>query len=258
MLGGVEKVMYDLTAGLSPRGVHCDMLCASAGVPPGEVKVNANASVTICPTMAKFSGTMLSPSMIGEVRRRRDKYDLIHVHHPDPMAALSLFLSGYKGKVVLHWHSDIQKSPLLMAMYKPLQSWLIRRADKIIGTTPAYLSASPYLRKVQDKTECIPIGIAPVQPDAAGAAEIRKTYEGKKIVFTMGRLVPYKGYGCLIDSDKISRVSHNLFSCTGSRCRAEQLGYMQRNASRPSFRVIRFTCDCSRRTIPPSGTFLSI
>ena len=202
VLGGVEKVMYDLTAGLSARGVHCDMLCASAGVPPGKVKVNANASVTICPTIAKFSGTMLSPSMIGEVRRRRDKYDLIHVHHPDPMAALALFLSGYKGKVVLHWHSDIQKSPLLMAMYKPLQSWLIRRADKIIGTTPAYLSASPYLRKVQDKTECIPIGIAPVQPDAQGAAEIRKTYEGKKIVFTMGRLVPYKGYGYLIESAK--------------------------------------------------------
>lgn len=38
VLGGVEKVMYDLTAGLSPRGVHCDMLCASAGVPPGKVK----------------------------------------------------------------------------------------------------------------------------------------------------------------------------------------------------------------------------
>ena len=40
------------------------------------------------------------------------------------------------------------------------------------------------------------------QPDAQGAAEIRKTYEGKKIVFTMGRLVPYKGYGCLIESAK--------------------------------------------------------
>ena len=38
--------------------------------------------------------------------------------------------------------------------------------------------------------------------DAAGAAEIRKTYEGKKIVFTMGRLVPYKGYGYLIESAK--------------------------------------------------------
>ena len=28
--GGVEKVMYDITVGLSQRQVHCDMLCASA------------------------------------------------------------------------------------------------------------------------------------------------------------------------------------------------------------------------------------
>ena len=27
--GGVEKVMWDLTRGLSERGVDCDMLCAS-------------------------------------------------------------------------------------------------------------------------------------------------------------------------------------------------------------------------------------
>ena len=28
--GGVEKVMYDITMGLSQRQIHCDMLCASA------------------------------------------------------------------------------------------------------------------------------------------------------------------------------------------------------------------------------------
>lgn len=28
--GGVEKVMYDITMGLSQKQVYCDMLCASA------------------------------------------------------------------------------------------------------------------------------------------------------------------------------------------------------------------------------------
>lgn len=28
ILGGVEKVMYDLMIGLSERGVDCDMMCA--------------------------------------------------------------------------------------------------------------------------------------------------------------------------------------------------------------------------------------
>ena len=33
--GGVEKVMYDLTLGLSERGIPCDMLCATKEVEPG-------------------------------------------------------------------------------------------------------------------------------------------------------------------------------------------------------------------------------
>ena len=200
ILGGVEKVMYDLTTGLSERGLHCDMICASAGDFTGTARINAYSALTVCPTTARFSGTMLSPDMIREVRRRCSSYGIIHVHHPDPMAALALYLSGYKGKVVLHWHSDIRKSKMLMAMYKPLQRWLIDRADMIIGTSPAYLEASPWLRDVQKKTRCLPIGIKPLQADHEGAEKIRSLYPGKKLVFTMGRLVPYKGFGYLIDS----------------------------------------------------------
>ena len=32
--GGVEKVMWDVTAGLSAEGVDCDMLCASLDSDP--------------------------------------------------------------------------------------------------------------------------------------------------------------------------------------------------------------------------------
>lgn len=48
---------------------------------------------------------MLAPAMIYRLRKIRKEYDIIHIHHPDPMACLALFLSGYKGPVVLHWHS---------------------------------------------------------------------------------------------------------------------------------------------------------
>ena len=45
---------------------------------------------------------MLSPAMIFRLRKINKEYDIIHIHHPDPMACLALFLSGYKGPVVLH------------------------------------------------------------------------------------------------------------------------------------------------------------
>lgn len=151
--GGVEKVMYDLTEGISERGIRCDMLCASSDMENKEIELNPYGKVICCRSLMKLAATMISPSMITRLRRIQDGYDIIHIHHPDPMACIALFMSGYKGKVVLHWHSDIIKQKRLLRIYSPLQNWLIRRADLIIGTTPVYVENSPFLKDVQDKIE---------------------------------------------------------------------------------------------------------
>jgi rhamnosyl/mannosyltransferase len=141
--GGVEKVMYDLMLGLSEQQVHCDMLCASTeDHPAGTMQLNPYARLIVVPTRVKLAATMLSPGMITTLRKIAKEYAIIHVHHPDPMACLALFLSGYKGKVVLHWHSDILKQKTLLKLYAPLQRWLINRADLIVGTTPVYVRQS--------------------------------------------------------------------------------------------------------------------
>ena len=157
--GGVEKVMYDLMTGISEKGVYCDMMCAATDRKGMTVKINKFANLICTPTWTKKAATMISPSMILKLRKVCRNYDIIHVHHPDPMACLALFCSGYKGRVILHWHSDIQKQKMLLKLYKPLQNWLIRRADRIVGTTPVYLEESPFLIGVQDKTVCLPIGV---------------------------------------------------------------------------------------------------
>ncbi len=202
IVGGVEKVMYDLMEGLSSDGVQCDMLCthAAVGEPKAVIRLNDNASIICVKAIAKKFATMISPQMISELHRRCQDYDIIHVHHPDPMAAVALLLSGYQGKVVLHWHSDIQKQKLLLQLYMPLQRWLIRRADVIVGTTPVYLKESPHLATVQDKCVALPIGIEPMRWNEQGVEVIRRRYAGKKIIFSLGRLVHYKGCRYLIDA----------------------------------------------------------
>ena len=198
VVGGIEKVAYDLMVGLSKQGVYCDMMCAASRGRGQIISVNERARIFCCHTWLKAAATMISPAMIFTLQKRCKQYDIIHVHHPDPMACLALFLSGYKGKVVLHWHSDIQKQKLLLKFYRPLQDWLLRRADVVVCTTPVYLEESPFLKQVRHKAVCLPIGVEPMCPAVELVDAVRRKYGYKKIVFSLGRLVAYKGYRFLV------------------------------------------------------------
>lgn len=198
--GGVEKVMYDLMRGLSGMGVNCDMLCAACTGGSKTVVLNDHATLMCCRTWIKLAATMIAPEMIFRLRKIARQYDIIHVHHPDPMACLALFCSGYKGKVILHWHSDILKQRMWLKLYKPFQDWLLRRADLIVGTTPVYLKESPFLQHVQQKTYCLPIGVEPIICHEDGVKALKALYPGKKIIFSLGRLIGYKGFSYLIDA----------------------------------------------------------
>ena len=198
--GGVEKVIYALSERMSKHGIDCDAMFASKDGQTKDIQLNEHCHIYLCRTFLEAKATMMAPTMVTTLRQVCDRYDIIHIHHPDPMAAVALYMSGFKGRVVLHWHCDIIRQNKLLKFYRPLQSWLIHRADIIIGTTPVYLQQSEALSSVQEKCRCIPIGVYETTSNPTLTAQIREQYAGKHIVFSLGRLVLYKGYEYLIEA----------------------------------------------------------
>ena len=138
-------------------------------------------------------------------RKMAENSDIVHINVPFPLADTALFLSGYKGKVVVSWHSDIIKQKKLLFFYKPFMNYLLRRADCIVTATKGHIKGSDYLKKYHKKCRVVPYSINPAEYLSAERKPFltEKAYRKDCIkVFFTGRLVYYKGADVLIRSFK--------------------------------------------------------
>jgi len=203
-IGGIETVIYDITELLNQKGIKCDVLCSNSARIYKEELINGY-KVFRTKSYGKIFSTSVSPQMIFKLREIIGNYDIIHIHFPDPLANIALMLSQHKNKkIVLHWHSDIIKQKKLLYFYYPFQEWLLKRADKIIATTPKYIEGSQYLQRYKYKTVAIPIGIDKkrLKTDEFLVNKIKSKYQNRKIIFSLGRLTYYKGFEFLIKAAK--------------------------------------------------------
>ena len=196
-IGGIESVLYEITEGINNiDGYRCDVLCANKKL-KYEENIFKNYQVFRTASFGIIKSTSISPQMIYKLWKLRKKYDIVHIHHPDPMAFLALFLVRPSTKVIVHWHSDIIRQKKVLKYFLPLQRWVLNFSDKIITTSKNYKKHSVYLQEFQSKIVTIPIGIS---SDKFVNKDIKNNYKNKKIIFSIGRLVSYKGFIYLIKS----------------------------------------------------------
>jgi rhamnosyl/mannosyltransferase len=205
VFGGIETATYELAEGLVARGIPTDVLCANTTRHTVRDRYGA-VEVVRAGAYAKLLSTSMAPALVSELARMRKQHDIIHVHLPNPMANLAVWLARPRGKLVLHWHSDIINQARAIKLYEPLQRWLLQRADAIIATSPPYAEGSPYLKPYLSKVHVVPLGIQPSrmeQPaDALAQARraLRVRYGQRPLVFAIGRMTTYKGFEVLIDA----------------------------------------------------------
>jgi glycosyltransferase involved in cell wall biosynthesis len=199
--GGMESVVLELTRGTRRLGIDADVLCVGADRATRHEVTEDGVSVTRAGSMGKLQSTSIAPALLSLARRQIPSYDVVHVHMPDPMAALAVMLARPDAKVVVHWHSDVVRQRVALQLYRHLQRWLLSRADVIIATSQPYARSSPWLARWQHKITVIPIGISDIPPPPAETVRhIRNRYGGRRIVFALGRMTYYKGFHVLIDA----------------------------------------------------------
>jgi glycosyltransferase involved in cell wall biosynthesis len=158
--------------------------------------------------LASVASTPICPALVSHIRQSR--MDLVHLHWPNPAAALALLASGYQGRLIVSYHSDVVRQRFLGKACAPILESLLRRCNAIIATSANYIASSPVLWKYSSLCRVIPLGVAEAcfaAPQLESVTRIRQQY-GEKLVLSVGRLVYYKGFEYLIRA--MSSVSGQL------------------------------------------------
>jgi glycosyltransferase involved in cell wall biosynthesis len=204
-VGGIEDVCYNIIRGL-PEYEH-RVICF------GDEKVTLkgayeNAEVVRCGVWKNLFSQSISFSFYAELKKVLKEFnpDVVHFHTPNPLVSVYLLLLlPAKKRLIVHWHSDIVEQGILYKFYGPIEKLLVKRADLILVTSPTYISGSKALRGSENKIIVLPntVNTEKLQKksgDEERIQSIKNRYPGKKIVFTFGRHVPYKGYKYLVDA----------------------------------------------------------
>ena len=204
--GGIESYLADLMAQQRAMGLEVAALVHGQPLPddpPWLIRVPVQLQVVYAPIALG-----MGPALLRALKAFQP--DVLHLHMPNLAVFWALFShQAMAVPWVVHWHSDVMVNPervllnLAYRFYEPLERRMLRGAQAIIATSPAYLRDSKTLWPWRGKTVAIPLGLQELPgsrdalrlpaPDAAQAEPTRAFR-----VLSIGRLAHYKGFDTLI------------------------------------------------------------
>ncbi|HEY6394466.1 MAG TPA: glycosyltransferase, partial [Candidatus Binataceae bacterium] len=194
--GGIESHLQSLCGQLA-RHLRVRVLVWGDRIGREEI-ADDGFRVTKLGNWINFAGAPLAPGIFTEMRR--SDADLVHVHWPNPVAALAYMMFARDKPLIISWHSDIVRQKRLGRAFAPLLRKFLECSRAIIVSSSSYAASSADLKPYLDRCRVVPYGIEPrrfARYDRGKVSAIRASHQGN-IVLTVARLVYYKGLEHLI------------------------------------------------------------
>jgi glycosyltransferase involved in cell wall biosynthesis len=229
--GGIESALAELGRAQAALGAQ---VAALVHARPGERRSRSRDDGALVVREVGCWGQWLyapvSPAFPRELALAIERFapDVLHIHVPNTSAFFALMTpAARRVPWVVHWHADIpldggsRALRLAYPLYRPWESALLRRARAIIATSAPYRDASAPLVPWRDKTQVIPLGLAPDPTPAPRRREHSPLWPRDHLrVLAVGRLSHYKGFEILLDALRhLPRVSLHLIG-NGERAAA--------------------------------------
>jgi rhamnosyl/mannosyltransferase len=200
--GGVEVTIHTLAQGTRDAGGDVTVLIANRRFRSEQREIQGIPVVKVA-DLGRVLSAPLPPTFPLWLRRLGG--GILHFHLPNPTAVGSYFMASPRGKVVVHYHSDIVRQHGMERLYRSTLRRFLRRADAIIATSPNYVETSPILRDFRDKCRIIPLAadenlLKPDEKVEERARIIRERYGERPIILFVGVLRYYKGTRYLIEA----------------------------------------------------------
>lgn len=210
-IGGIEQVAQDVVSAIGNE-YEQRVICFNHKK-HNETDIVDGIKVVRAGCFAKIASQQISFSFKKLLKRQFKEFkpDLLIFHYPNPFAAhyILKMLKKFKNcKLILYWHLDITKQKLLGKLFNGQTQKLLKRAEKVVATSPNYIEGSKFLPDFINKCVVVPncvnssrLNIMP--EDVQKAEQIKHKNCGKIICFAIGRHVPYKGMEYLIRASKL-------------------------------------------------------
>lgn len=221
--GGIEEAIRQICIGTATSQINASIFYLSHGQQHQEQL--PEAYVSSAPAYLTIASCDIGAwSALQKAKELACHCDVIHIHYPWPFADLLVpWIVKKDQALIVTYHSDVVRQGWLNYIYSPLRNYLLRKATRIVATSPNYLKSSPVLQKFSSKARVIPLSLGySAEVSTKKLTEWRQRLPSRFFLF-VGVMRYYKGLDYLIQAARLSNQEIVLIGDGPEKNRLEKL-----------------------------------